>query len=224
MSLNELAESNRTQLAGILQEAVETISDNQEITFSLYVRMVLPIDGFVFWVNSALLTDEAIAELGDGVERERTISGSLHRQVTSYQAESESRDENFIIFTPIEQCDYFNIQNPKAIYLGEYAGQRFTFSRMDSRYTQSGIWHYRGVAVLPTMQSQLIETQADISEKQIVSSSLPAWLTLNNYADVYPAYLTPNNLTGPYIAVDCSHPKPLQAAPLIYDGATARGA
>lgn len=212
---NEQAEGTRTQLAGVLQNAVETISGKQEITFTLYVRKVLPIDGFVFWVNAGLLQPTSLPE---GAEVTRTISGSLHRQVSSYQEESESRDENFIIFTPLEQCDYFNVQDPNAIYLGEYAGQKFTFSRMESRYTQSGIWHYRGKAVLPSLMGQLIESRDQLSEKQIVSSSLPAWLTLTDYGDVYPAYLTPNNLQGPYIAVDCRAPVPLQAAPLVVNG------
>lgn len=215
MSLEEFAENQRTQLANLLDNAVETISNHQQITFTLYVRMVLPIDGFVFWVNSELVDDEKLSQLGDSIERKQTIDGSLHRQVTSRQEESESRDENYIIFTPVEQCDYFNINNPAAIYIGEYAGEKFTFSRMDSRYTQAGIWHLRGLAVLPTMLSQLIETKEDIAYAQIVSSSLPAWLTLDKYAEVFPAYLVPNNFTGKYIAIDCSRPRALQSAPLI---------
>lgn len=214
-SEQEQAEGTRTQLAGVLQNAVETISGKQEITFTLYVRKVLPVDGFVFWVNAGLLQPTSLPE---GAEVTRTISGSLHRQVASYQEESESRDENFIIFTPLQQCDYFNIEDPNAIYLGEYAGQKFTFSRMESRYSQSGIWHYRGKAVLPALMSQLIESRDQLQERQIVSSSLPAWLTLSKYADVYPAYLTPNNLKGPYISVDCRQPVPLQAAPLVVNG------
>ena len=51
-SLEELAEQHSSQLSSVLKSAVETISSDQEITFRLYVRQVLPLDGFVYWVNA----------------------------------------------------------------------------------------------------------------------------------------------------------------------------
>ena len=48
------------EMAAGLAQGVETISLNQTVTFTLYVKLVLPLDGYVFWVNAALLTDSAL--------------------------------------------------------------------------------------------------------------------------------------------------------------------
>ncbi|MBB9692507.1 hypothetical protein FTT06_027040, partial [Escherichia coli] len=82
--------------------------------------------------------------------------------------------------------DDFNVENPDAIYLGEYGGVQFAFSRMESRYQQSGIFHYRGMAILPTMRSQIIDCEEDISDEQIISNSIPIWLQMKDAATVYP--------------------------------------
>ena len=50
----------KPQLASGLAQGVETISNYEEITFTLYVKLVLPLDGYVFWVNATLLTDSAL--------------------------------------------------------------------------------------------------------------------------------------------------------------------
>ena len=52
--------ASKTQLASGLAQGVETLSLSQEINFTLYVKLVLPLDGYVFWVNASLLTDNAI--------------------------------------------------------------------------------------------------------------------------------------------------------------------
>ena len=217
-SLDELAEQTGSQLSGVLQSAVETISSGQEITFRLYVRQVLPLDGFVYWVNAAIIDPEELARLDITNPLEATIKGSLHRQVVSEQNDTTSRDVNNIIFTPIAKADDFNIEDPNAIYLGEYEGTQFAFSRMESRYTQSGIFHYRGMAILPTMRSQIIDSPDDISDEQIISNSTPIWLALKQFATVYPSFLVPSNLKPPYIAADVRSTTPLQVAPLTYKG------
>jgi hypothetical protein len=43
------------QLAAVLDAGVGEISAEQSITFTKYVRVVLPLDGFVFWLNAKLL-------------------------------------------------------------------------------------------------------------------------------------------------------------------------
>lgn len=217
-SLDELAEATGSQLSGVLQSAVETISSGQEISFRLYVRQVLPIDGFVYWVNAAIIAPQELARMNILAPLTATIKGSLHRQVVTEQSESLSRDVNNIIFTPIEKADDFNVEDPNAIYLGEYEGTQFAFSRMESRYTQSGIYHYRGMAILPTMRSQIIDSPDDISDEQIISNSTPIWLALKQFATVYPSFLVPSNLKPPYIAADVRSTTPLQVAPLVYNG------
>ncbi|EPX9820316.1 hypothetical protein ACW6MV_001781 [Escherichia coli] len=210
-SLEELAEQHSSQLSSVLKSAVETISSDQEITFRLYVRQVLPLDGFVYWVNAEIISCDELCRLNIESPTRLKIKGSLHRQVIAIQDESVSKDVNNIIFTPVQQVDDFNVENPDAIYLGEYGGVQFAFSRMESRYQQSGIFHYRGMAILPTMRSQIIDCEEDISDEQIISNSIPIWLQMKDAATVYPSYLVPQNLRPPYIAVDVRNSIPLPA-------------
>ncbi len=62
-SLEELAEQHSSQLSSVLKSAVETISSDQEITFRLYVRQVLPLDGFVYWVNAEIISCDELCRL-----------------------------------------------------------------------------------------------------------------------------------------------------------------
>lgn len=217
-SLDEIAANTGSQLSSVLQSAVETISSSQEITFRLYVKQVLPLDGFVYWINAAILSADELARLAIDSPHVVAIKGSLHRQVANEQTETLSRSINSIIFTPIEKMDDFNAENPDSIYLGEYEGTQFAFSRMESRYTQAGIFHYRGRAILPTMRSQIIDDPGDISDEQILSDSTPIWLSLNRFATVYPSFLAPSNLTTGYIVADVRDTSPLQSAPIVADG------
>lgn len=214
-SLDEIAANTGTQLSTVLQAAVETISSGQEITFRLYVRQVLPLDGFVYWINAEIITPDELTRMGITNPFTTTIKGSLHRQVVTEQSATSSRDVNNIIFTPITKADDFNIEDPNVIYLGEYEGTQFAFSRMESRYTQSGIFHYRGMAILPTMRSQIIDSPDEISDEQILSNSTPIWLSLKNFATVYPSFLVPSNLKPPYIAADVRNTLPLQMAATV---------
>ncbi|CAI1105904.1 hypothetical protein [Serratia quinivorans] len=218
-SLDEIAENTSSQLASVLQSAVETISSNQQITFRLYVKQVLPLDGFVYWVNAAIINKDELSRLAIDSLYTVTIDGSLHRQVVTEQSETVSRNVNSIIFTPTGEIDDFNAESPDAMYLGEYAGTQFAFSRMESRYTQSGIIHYRGTAILPTMRTQIIDSLEDINEELILSNSTPIWLAMKQFATVYPSYLSPQNLRPPYIVADVRETRPLQMAPLAIDGA-----
>jgi len=45
------AATAKPQLASGLAQGVETISNYEQITFTLYVKLVLPLDGYVFWVK-----------------------------------------------------------------------------------------------------------------------------------------------------------------------------
>lgn len=218
-SLDELAQQTGTQLSGVLQSAVETISSGQEIDFTLYVRMVLPMDGFVYWVNASIVAPGELERMGlDAAPKRKAIKGSLHRQVVTEQNDTTSRDVNSIIFTPIEPVDDFNVQGPNSLYLGEYAGVKFSFSRMENRYKQSGIFHYRGTAILPTMRSQIIDDPKEINEELIISNSTPIWLSLKKFAPVYASFLTPSNLRPPYIVADVRTTSPIQMAPIFIDG------
>ncbi len=70
----------------------------------------------------------------------------------------------------------------------------------------------------PTMRSQIIDCEEDISDEQIISNSIPIWLQMKDAATVYPSYLVPQNLRPPYIAVDVRNSIPLQVAPVVFSG------
>lgn len=61
-SLEEAAKVANTQLSSVLHSAVETISSDQTIKFKLYVKQVLPIDGFVYWVNADILNQSELKD------------------------------------------------------------------------------------------------------------------------------------------------------------------
>ncbi|VFS51418.1 hypothetical protein [Budvicia aquatica] len=213
MRIDEVAATVGTELAVALHSAVETISSSQRVTFTLYVKQILPLDGYVYWVKASIVNPAELARLGlSDSPLSVSISGSLHRQALSEQTDTVSQSINHIIFTPIEKIDDFNVVDPNGMYLGQYEGVQFTFSRMDSRYTQAGIFHYRGESVRPSMRTQIIDSQDDINTDLVLSNSIPIWLLNNHIAPVYPSYLLPANVPAPYIVADVQSTKPLQGA------------
>ncbi|MCU5774722.1 hypothetical protein N5923_21780 [Erwiniaceae bacterium BAC15a-03b] len=214
-SLDDIAGNTGNQLASLLQSAVETLSSSQQITFRLYIKQVLPLDGFVRWVNAAIINRDVLKRLNINTPFTMTLNGSLHRQVFAEQADTTSRTVNSLIFTPTEQIDDFNVQTSDALWLGEFAGTQFAFAPVDSRYSQAGGVHYRGTAILPTMCRQIINDADDISDELVLSNSMPIWLSLNQFAPVYPSFHNLNDLEPPCIVADVSETQPLQTAPYV---------
>jgi hypothetical protein len=221
---------SKNQLGAGLAQGVETISINQTVTFTLYVKLILPLDGYVFWVNAALLTDSALynAAQYNRLEYDNqvapipakviTASGSLHYNTEMHQLEDRTTAYNHIIFTSEQLIQDFNLVNPNMIYVATFQGNRFAFSRRDNFYKQADLYHYRGDALYSIMNTQLIDSMTGFDTTNvIVSNSLPIWLTLNNYFPMYPSYLVGQNLTPPYASVDIDprSTQALQAAPLI---------
>ena len=46
-----------------MDAGLDNLDQQQTITFTKYLRVVLPLDGFVFWVNAALVSSSAIPGL-----------------------------------------------------------------------------------------------------------------------------------------------------------------
>jgi hypothetical protein len=60
-SIDEASAANEQgQLPPALFRGLGTISREQEITFTRYVKLILPIDGYVFWVNSGIVSQGAL--------------------------------------------------------------------------------------------------------------------------------------------------------------------
>lgn len=222
MPTPEEAAEVQSPLNAALKQGVEAISENQEITFTKYVRLILPIDGSVFWLKADMVSPSALfnamgfnqetlnqAELITALAPTLTVLGSLHYTAEKNQDEAENYAINRVVFTsekPVEPLDKIG---PNMLWIGEFDGLKFAFGMHAFLYQAAGLWHYSGNAVYPDMETQLVDRMSSFSNKQIVSDSLPIWLSMNNYQNkpwepfgnalmLYPSYLLPANITPPW--------------------------
>jgi hypothetical protein len=217
-TVNEAILNNKPPLAAELAAGVQQLSGNQQITFTLYKRMVLPLDGFVFWVNYNLVTPTD----GDPAAT-KIIQGSLHFSTETEQEEDSTISMNTIVFTALELVDRFNQIDPQFMYLASYRGIRFCFNSQGKYYQQADLWHYVGVAVTSVMRPQIIDTLLQLNSlKLIVTNSLPIWLGMPAYvppypgftcpiAKIYPSYLIPANEIPPYAGIHIEETKALES-------------
>jgi hypothetical protein len=179
-----------------LTDGLRALSDDEIVIFVQYDRVVLPLDGYVFWLRT------------NAIE----VAGSLHVAVDKRQNEDETIAINRVVFTTAEDVQAFNAIAVDQMWVGEAAGVRFAFSRSGSRYKAAGLFHYVGDAVYPALESQLINDGCELPTGIIVSNSLPAWLTLKAYnpawllapnpcVTLYPSFAVPDNIRPPYGAV-----------------------
>jgi hypothetical protein len=180
-----------------LLQGLAVLSQYQAIPFVQYIRHVLPLDGYVFWLRT----------------KQTIVSGSLHVAARKEQREDETIAVNRVILTTGEEVQEFNEIGPDTIWVGENQGIRFAFSQTGPFYQAAGLYHYAGDAVYPALESQLVDVGEQLSDATlIVSNSLPAWLTLKSYTPawlvvpnpavmLYPSFAVPDNLRPPYGAV-----------------------
>lgn len=215
----------------------QVLSQNQEVAFMPYVRQVLPLDGFVFWVNARLLAPDALAAVGLTSSDPVTVQGSLHYATAGHQDLDQTMVIRQVDFTVPQKVDAFGTLDSAVMYIGVWetplGSFKFTFSQRNNFYEASKIWHYVGDAVYPAMDSQIIDDiDALDPDNVVVSNSLPIWLNLNTQniwmqpfyptsdygpLPLYPSFAVPDNLPPPYVAV---HIRPgatraLQAFPTL---------
>lgn len=197
-SVDEL-QSVATELNATLTEGVNTLDNYQVVTFTKYVRRVLPLDGYVFWVNSALINP-------DGQPTTVPVNGYIHLTTNTIQEEEALYDKNAVIFTGLSKIDDFNEVDGDTLYIGNFFGVDFAFSQRTGLNDPANLYHYFGHAIYPEMESQIINTADDLDlSRAIVSSSLPIWLSLTaSGVALYPAMLSESNLPPPYATVRCS--------------------
>lgn len=173
----------KTPMASDLAEGVDTLDLNAAITFTRYVRLVLPFDGFVFWVRANLVTPSALfnhALLNRFAFNQfpRVIAaaaptlvakGSLHYATDVRQEAGETYAANRIVFTSEQAINDLSAIAPGTLWLGEFEGKRFAFSSRSSFYQQADLFHYVGFAVYPDMATQIIDTPMGFDAR-----SLPA--------------------------------------------------
>lgn len=212
----------KSPMASDLDQGVRTLALEQEISFSLYVRVVLPLDGFVFWVRSDLAAQDALSEFLTAAQQEeieqtsadgRTIKvkGSLHYDATVQQDEGELWAQNRVVFTSLTEVENLNQISTDLLWIGEFEDLRFAFSSLSARYYQAALWHYSGIAIYPDAAPNIIDRVQDFSDAQVVSNSLPAWLAIKDYMPpwaywqapppIFPSMTPPLNNAPPFVTV-----------------------
>jgi hypothetical protein len=208
-----MARADDGPISVTLLDGLQAVSQNETIPFTQYQRYVLPLDGYVFWLRVS--TTE--------------IRGSLHISADRQQNEDETAAVTRVVFTTGTPVQAFQAIDPNQIWVGETAGIRFAFSRSGPKYRAADLFHYAGTAVLPALESQLVDVGAQLSpDSVVVSNSLPAWLRLKDYSPIwlnapnpglmlYPSFAVPDNLRPPYGVVHIlpSETRALQAFPAL---------
>ena len=227
-SIEEILEGDGggTPLAAALAAGVDNISYSQTIEFSLYRRVILPADGYVFWVKSVAQEGSALFNvmglntntLNDpGSQSEAvaiSVKGSLHYSSDSRQEQDANYTMNRVVFTSLSEIQEFNAIGADEIFIGSFDGIQFAFSSRGSLYRQAGLFHYVGDAIYNVMRSQIIDDPRLLNTQQtIVSNSLPAWLSFGRYNPIYPvsvprprvamwpSFLVQDNAAPPYVSV-----------------------
>jgi hypothetical protein len=205
------ATGQQSFIQAALDAGLNAISARQQVVFTRYQRVSLASDGSIFWVNTGAIL---------------TAIGSLHYATDREQDEASTLGVSNIIFTSESEVTQFSSVAPEAMWLGMWPIEdapplRVAFSRQGQYFREADLHHYSGIAILATMLTQIIDSPADIPAGPIVSNSLPIWLAQTNLTGqavaIFPSFLVPPNLPGPYIAVHISpeQTESLAAAPLI---------
>lgn len=202
---------------------------NQSVRFTKYLKTVLPLDGFVFWVQADLLSPDAVYngaafntrpyDAAAGVTPAAPIvqvTGSLHYTTEQRQDETASYAINKMVFTAEQPIQDLNAVSPSVMYIAERDGHRFAFSSRYMYSREARLYHYTGDAIYPLMASQIIDDAASLDLRNaVVSNSLPIWLTLNKLMPMYPSFLVDDNIVPPFASVHISRTRPLQAVPFL---------
>ena len=207
-----VAESTTQQpIRDALREGIASISADQVVRFTKYVKRILPIDGYVFWLA------------GESMD----VAGSFHYSTNNEQREDETISVSRVVFNTINEIANFNEIDPQTMWVATFDSIRFAFSTRGPFYVQAGLFHYGGEAVYPALASQLVSNLYTLAEAQpIVSNSLPAWLMVQTYSPIwlqpanpgiplYPSFLVPGNIAPPYgvVHIEPGRTVALQSAP-----------
>lgn len=214
-------------LAATLRAGVQTISAHGTVTFIQYVRVVLPLDGYVFWVRASLLSPAALAgamgvnaayasrpQLIAAPGPTFTARGSLHYSSTVEQAETLTFARNRVTFTALDPVIELDALQPGVMYIATLDNIRFAFMQRQSFYKRADLYHYVGDSLYPALANMVIDDPRGFDLfSVVVSNSLPIWLSLNqaapsdptllpgSYIPLFPSFLIPANQTPPYASV-----------------------
>lgn len=239
-TVDESLETQDSILAAALSAGFNTISINQQLTFTKYVRLVLPVDGFVFWVRADVLGPSALynttpfnaAQVNQPQEiktpaNQFQAACSIHYVTDRRQEEEETYSVNTVLITTSTELVDLNNTDPNVLYLATIDDISFAFSTRTRWFAQSGLFQYRGNAVYADMATQIVNEPAFFDSRNVVvSNSLPLWLALNGYVafpagfsnpilPLYPSFALPANIEPPFASVHVApeSTRALQMAP-----------
>ena len=209
-SVDESLETGKPAMAAALASGVNTLDNLAEYTFVLYDRVVLPADGYVFWVRRT----PAVA----GVTT-LTVQGSLHVATVNTQDEAANISQSRATFTSLQEVNSLIEIDSQTMWIVTLEdGLRVAFYSQGGFYEQADLYHYVGFALYADNDTQVIDNAEDLPTDLIVSNSLPIWLFLSEYVlpvppvpgglqnpfTLYPSFLVPDNISPavrPYGAV-----------------------
>lgn len=229
MSALDEINSPQSQINSALKDAIAVLGQAQIVSFRRYKRVVLPLDGFVFWLP-----------IGD---TSLEVVGSLHYSQDVIQSEDETYGQATVKFSTAQQVTEFTAAPVNLIYIADIRDPqdntifRYAFRHQNGFYDAAGIWHYYGQSIPPAMLTQLLDDPKSIDQTQAVTSnSLSLWLPLNNYSTpfyddftlmgvpflekapiLFPAFIADPNETAPYgtIHIPDAFPQSLQVEPYL---------
>lgn len=211
--LDELTNAAPSGMSADLRAGIQQLSADQQFTFTLYQRLVLPADGFVFYAPASTISPPVTPPAGGF---SFATNGSLHVTQTVQQERDVNYTRQDVVFTTKTQALDFASMAPDQLYVLTLPnGSLAAFSGQRGRYDQAGIWHYSGKALFPFEASQFIATPDAISlGGTVVSNSLPFWLAMStDLLPVFPDFLSPANLTPPFVSVEIRGTQGIAASP-----------
>lgn len=229
-SIDEAISGQGPMLNGPLSAGLNTLDLNQTVVWTLYQRIVLPLDGFVFWVKADVLGSGALANssLANSFAANQTLKftpaitfsaqGSLHHTTIEKQDLDASYSVNRIVFTSLNPVNNLDQVAPDQMWLATVNGNKYSFSSRSMWYRQAGLYHYAGDAVYAPLSSQIIDYPQQLnSVDEVVSNSLPIWLSLNSMFPIFPSFLVPYNFPPPFATIHIGEDdtSPMTAGPVF---------
>lgn len=212
-----------------LKAGLGVLDANATLNFTLYKRVVLPVDGFVFWVRADILSPSALvnstvvnrwtanqARVIQTPAPVMAVPGSLHHTTLNQQDQAESFSLQQFRFSTPQPVDVLTAIQPDELWIGDWKTLRLAFSSRSGFYEQAGMFHYAGDALYPALATQVIDSPDQLLSRQVVvSNSLPIWLKLATLFPVFPSFLVPDNIRPPYAAIHIGEDDtyPMQSAP-----------
>ncbi|QDH14152.1 hypothetical protein E3E12_08070 [Formicincola oecophyllae] len=181
----------------------------QNITFRQYRRMVLPLDGHVFWVATGTT---------------QTLAATLNAATSAVQTAQETASPTALTLTINASDDLkpFTARAQGLLWVGTWQGQDFAISNASTSDLNAGSVLYSGQTITAPFAAQFVDDASQLDNKALLTSScLPAFLAMPSQptpltkscpwpegVPVFPSFAVPDDQPTPYIAV-CCRPKTL---------------